>query len=103
MKTISALKKLNLNISEFEELLFDHSIVGITDEEGTIIYANKNFCKISKYTADELLGNNHRMIKSDHHDNEFFSKMWTTISAGKVWEGEVKNKAKMEPFTGLRL
>ncbi|MBT5200567.1 MAG: PAS domain-containing sensor histidine kinase [Thaumarchaeota archaeon] len=98
MKTISALKKLNLNISEFEELLFDHSIVGITDEEGTIIYANKNFCKISKYTADELLGNNHRMIKSDHHDNEFFSKMWTTISAGKVWEGEVKNKAKDGTF-----
>ena len=94
MKTATALKKLNLDISEFEELLFDHSIVGITDEEGTIIYANKNFCKISKYSADELIGNNHRMIKSEEHPPEFFEDMWDTITAGKVWEGEVKNKAK---------
>ena len=94
MKTATALKKLNLDISEFEELLFDHSIVGITDEEGTIIYTNKNFCKISKYSADELIGNNHRMIKSEEHPPEFFEDMWDTITAGKVWEGEVKNKAK---------
>ena len=98
MKTATALKKLNLDISEFEERLFDHSIVGITDEDGTIIYANKNFCKISKYSADELVGENHRMIKSDEHDNEFFTKMWDTISDGKVWQGEVKNKAKDGSF-----
>ena len=98
MNTASALKKLNLNISEFEELLFDNSIVGITDEEGTIIYANKNFCKISKYSADELIGNNHRMIKSDEHDDEFFANMWKSISNGKVWSGEVKNRAKDGTF-----
>jgi len=73
MKTASVLKKINLNISEFEELLFDLSIVGITDEEGTIIYANKNFCKISKYSEGELVGNNHNMIKSGHHEDAFFS------------------------------
>ena len=94
MKTATALKKLNLDISEFEECLFDHSIVGITDEEGTIIFANKNFCKISKYSADELIGNNHRMIKSEEHTPEFFADMWDTVTAGKVWEGEIKNKAK---------
>jgi len=94
MKTTSSLKKINLNISDFEELLFDNSVVGITDDEGTIIYANKNFCKISQYSEDELVGNNHRMIKSDHHDDAFFSQMWKTISSGKVWRSEVKNKAK---------
>jgi PAS domain S-box-containing protein len=94
MKTAIALKKLNFDISDFEELLFDHSIVGITDEEGIIIYANKNFCKISKYSANELIGNNHRMIKSDHHDDKFFNKIWKTISSGDVWEGEINNKAK---------
>lgn len=94
MKTAAALKKLNLDISKFEELLFDHSIVGITDEEGTIIYANKNFCKISKYSVDELIGNDHRMLKSEEHSPEFFEGMWDTITAGKVWEGEIKNKAK---------
>ena len=98
MKTSSALKKLNLDISEFEELLFDHSVVGITDEEGSIIYANKNFCKISKYSADELIGNDHRILKSDEHPPGFFADMWDTITAGKVWEGEIKNKAKDNSF-----
>lgn len=98
MKTATALKKLNLDISEFEELLFDHSIVGITDEEGSIIYVNKNFCKISKYTADELIGNDHRILKSDEHPPGFFAEMWDTITAGKVWEGEIKNKAKDDSF-----
>jgi len=102
MKTATALKKINLNISEFEELLFDNSIVGITDEEGTIIYANKNFCKISQYSEDELVGNNHSMIKSGHHDDAFFSQMWKTISSGKVWEGEVKNKAKDGTFYWMK-
>ena len=98
MKTATALKKLNLDISEFEELLFDHSIVGITDEEGSIIYVNKNFCKISKYAADELIGNDHRILKSDEHSPGFFAEMWDTITAGKVWEGEIKNKAKDDSF-----
>ena len=98
MKTATALKKLNLDISEFEELLFDHSIVGITDEEGSIIYVNKNFCKISKYAADELIGNDHRILKSDEHPPGFFAEMWDTITAGKVWEGEIKNKAKDDSF-----
>jgi len=102
MKTATALKKINLNISEFEELLFDHSVVGITDEEGTILYANKNFCKISKYSEDELVGYNHRMIKSDEHDDVFFSQMWKTISSGKVWEGEVKNLAKDGTFYWMK-
>lgn len=94
MKTATALKKLNLDISEFEERLFDHSVVGITDNEGTIVYVNKNFCKISKYSSDELIGENHRILKSDEHSTEFFEKMWDTISSGNVWEGEIQNKAK---------
>lgn len=98
MKTSAALKKLNLDISEFEERLFDHFIVGITDEEGTIIYANKNFCNISKYTTDELIGNDHRILKSEEHPPEFFADMWDTITAGKVWQGEIKNKAKDGSF-----
>jgi PAS domain S-box-containing protein len=94
MKTATALKKLNLNISEFEERLFDHSIVGITDNEGTILYVNKNFCKISKYSEDELIGENHNILKSDEHSPKFFEELWDKISSEKVWEGEIKNKAK---------
>ena len=98
MKTATALKKLNLDISEFEERLFDHSIVGITDAEGTIIYVNKNFCKISKYSTDELIGNDHRILKSGEHSKEFFSDLWDAITSGKVWEGEMKNKTKDGKF-----
>ena len=86
--------KLNLNISDFEEILSDHSIIAVTDIEGIILYANKKFCEISKYTEDELVGQNHRILKSDEHTNEFFTEMWDVISSGSVWEGEIKNRAK---------
>lgn len=71
-----------------------HSIVGITDENGNITYANDEFCRISKYTKDELLGKNHRILKSGFHPPEFYENLWKTISSGKIWKGEVKNKAK---------
>lgn len=98
----SSFKKLNLDISNFDEIFSDHSIVAVTDPEGTITYANKKFCELSKYTEDELLGQNHRILKSDEHSDEFFTKMWDTISSGKVWEGEIKNRAKDGSFYWLK-
>ena len=86
--------KLNLNISDFEEILSDHSIIAVTDIEGIILYANKKFCEISKYAEDELVGQNHRILKSNEHTDEFFTEMWDAISSGSVWEGEIKNRAK---------
>ncbi len=94
MKTASSLKKLNLDISDFEELLFDHSIVSVTDETGIIVYANKKFCKISKYSEEELIGQNHKILKSDEHPTKFFTELWDTISSGNVWDGEIKNRKK---------
>jgi len=98
MKTGSSLKKLNLDISDFEELLFDHSIVSVTDKTGDIVYANKKFCKISKYSEQELIGQNHRILKSDEHPPKFFTELWDVISNGKVWEGEIKNRSKDNLF-----
>ena len=98
----SSFKKLNLDISNFDEIFSDHSIVAVTDPEGTIIYANKKFCELSKYTEDELLGQNHRILKSDEHSDEFFTTMWDSISSGKVWEGEIKNRAKDGSFYWLK-
>lgn len=95
MMGISAsFEKLNLDISDFEEILSDHSIVAVTDDKGIIQYANKKFCDLSKYSLDELIGQNHRILKSDEHSDEFFTELWNTISSGKVWDGEIKNKAK---------
>ena len=99
MMGISAsFEKLNLDISDFEEILSDHSIVAVTDDKGIIQYANKKFCDLSKYSLDELIGQNHRILKSDEHSDEFFTELWNTISSGKVWDGEIKNKAKDGTF-----
>ena len=71
--------------------LDQHSIVSITDVRGNITYANDKFCEVSRYSREELIGQNHRIIKSDVHDDEFYKNMWATISKGKVWKGEVCN------------
>lgn len=73
----------------------DKSIISsITDVKGTIVYANENFCEITKYSLDELIGQKHSIINSGHHSKYFFKMMWKTIGSGSVWQNEVKNKAK---------
>ncbi|MBK6447073.1 MAG: PAS domain S-box protein [Bacteroidetes bacterium] len=73
-------------------------MVAITDQKGIIKYANDNFCTISKYSRDELIGQDHRIINSGFHSTEFIRNLWVTIANGKIWRGELKNKAKDGSF-----
>ena len=71
-----------------------HAIVSITDKEGLITYANQKFCDINQHTSAELIGKNHRLSKSGNHPASFYAEMWQTISQGKVWHGQIQNRAR---------
>ena len=74
--------------------LDQHAIVSITDLQGNITYANDKFCEISGYARGELVGVNHRIVNSGVHEASVFVNMWDNITQGRVWRGEVCNRAK---------
>jgi PAS domain S-box-containing protein len=74
--------------------LDQHAIVATADLDGTITYVNQNFCQISGYSKEELVGQNHRLLDSGQHPAEFFTAMFQAIMKGKTWKGEVCDRTK---------
>ncbi len=107
-KALKQLDELRESIQLFQNIskeLFDYkyaldasTIIAITDQKGIINKVNSNFCKISKYSEEELIGQDHRILSSGYHTKQFIRDLWVTIANGKIWKGEFRNKAKDGTF-----
>lgn len=98
-RIVTAININNERLAEIErdnlERALDNSaLVSVTDLNGIILQANEKFCRVSGYSEDELIGNDHGIINSGHHSPEFWKAMWQTIANGKSWRGDIRNKAR---------
>jgi len=91
-KTIIERKK-----NQYEDVILalnSSSLVAKTDMKGNITYVNEKFVEIAKYEEHELLGQNHRILKSGFHTPKFYERLWNSIVEGGVWYGDIRNRAK---------
>jgi len=88
-------------LKAYKEIIDLNAICSVTDPEGKIIYVNDKFCEISKYSREELIGQDHRIVNSNYHPSSKFKELWDTIKSGNVWRADVRSRAKDGTFFWL--
>lgn len=88
------INQTEIDLASYKFALDQSAEVAITDRDGFIKFANEKFCATSKYIKEELLGQPYKILNSKHHPQAFFGELWQTITNGKVWHGEIKNRNK---------
>lgn len=94
-------EKMDVVLKELADIKYAldwSSIVAITDQRGVIPYVNDQFCEMSQYEREEILGQDHWILNSGYHSRDFIKNMWATIGSGDIWRGEIRNKAKDGSF-----
>jgi len=86
------IKLKSKQLNAYIDIIDQYVITSQTDREGSITYVSEAFCNISGYTKEELIGENHRIVRHPDMPNEMFESMWKTISSGHIWHGEIKNR-----------
>ncbi|EQC47214.1 PAS domain-containing sensor histidine kinase [Bacteriovorax sp. Seq25_V] len=81
-----------IKLESYWHVMNETSMVSITDRNGNILFVNDNFCKLTGYEEEDIIGRSHRIFNSGYHDNEFFKDLWSTILSGQIWSGEILNK-----------
>ncbi len=94
LENLRKLRAAHFETMQRQFAIDQHAIVAITNLAGIITYANERFCELSKYSREELIGKNHRIINSGLHPKSFFTEMYSTLKQGNVWKGEIRNRAK---------
>lgn len=87
-------KKIETRLKSFNKLIDEHIISSSTDLKGFITDVSSAFCRISKYSREELIGQNHNIVRHPDISSEIYKDLWNTISANKIWKGDIKDRAK---------
>ena len=95
---LDLLNQSSQELQDHKQAIDEAAIVSVTDVKGNITYANDKFCEISKYAREELVGQNHRLLKSGVHPPSFYKSMWKVLARGQVWRGEICNTDKEDNY-----